>query len=79
MRDAVAEMLEKPLSRRTFNRGLGAGALAAAAALSGLGYGKSRYPDVVGRKIDEKYDLFLKRAKGGLERFGFDWDKGKVG
>lgn len=78
-RDSVSEILEKPVDRRTFNKGLGAGALIGVAALGGIGYGKSRYPDVVGKKIDEKYDLFLKRARGGLERIGFDWERGNVG
>lgn len=79
VKDSISEILEKPVSRRTFNRAIGAGALIATATLSGLGSGKSRYPDVLGKKIDEKYDLYLKRAKGGLERIGFDWEKGKVG
>lgn len=74
------ETLEKPVTRRTFNKGaMAAIGLIGLATTGGLLTGKRPEVDLIGKHIDRKYDLFLKRVKGGLERIGFDWEKGKVG
>lgn len=75
-------ILNKRINRRGFNKGLVAVAAAAVTLEAGWWAGRRSEVDAINTKLDSaavKLELFGRKAKGALERIGFNWNKGKVG